>query len=174
MPAVHAYPHSRGAVCAIEIATPLCPPQRGPYAVARQALRGGRTIRRYIKEWHQGENDNRQAFEEFLYDSPTQTIEFSYRNPQGKLVAAGICDVCAASLSSVYFYFDPEEAWRGLGTYGAMQEIAFAQRASIAYYYLGYWVNGCGAMEYKSSFRPFELLYPDGIWRERGGDGWGP
>src|SRR5947209_9033468 len=130
--------------------------------------------RRYVHEWHQGDTDKRQAFEDFLYDSPAQTIEFSYRDPQGKLVAAGICDVCAVSLSSVYFYFDPDEAWRGLGTYGAIQEIAFAQRARIAYYYLGYWVDGCGAMEYKSSFRPFELLYPDGIWREKGGDGWGP
>lgn len=122
--------------------------------------------RRYVTQWHGGAAEDRQTFEQFLYDSPVQTVEFTYRRAEGSLIAVGICDVCAASLSSVYFYFDPGESRRGLGTFGAMCEIDFARRADIPYYYLGYWVNGCATMQYKSAYRPFELLHPDGQWRE--------
>ena len=126
--------------------------------------------RRYVTQWHVGhEGDDRSSFEQFLYESPVDTAEFTYRLPDGRLVAVGICDVCAASLSSVYFYFDPSEASRGLGTFGALYEINFTRRVGIPYYYLGYWINACRTMQYKSSFRPFELLHPDGVWREQEG-----
>ena len=81
-------------------------------------------------------------------------------------MAAGICDLCPGSLSSVYLYFDPSESRRGLGTFGALYEIRFARQRQIEQYYLGYWISGCGAMQYKSSFAPNELLCPDGIWRD--------
>ena len=123
---------------------------------------------RYRREWH-GSDDAHdwEAFTSFLYDSPVDTLEFSYRNPAGKLIGIGICDLCEASLSSVYFYFDPAERERGLGTFSAMWEIAWAGEAGIPFYYLGYWVRGCGAMEYKANFRPCEVLGTDGVWRGR-------
>ena len=77
------------------------------------------------------EDDRRAAFEAFLYDSPTGTIEFEYRLPAGRLIAVGICDLTPRSLSSVYFFFDPDESRRrGLGTYGALHEIAFAREVA--------------------------------------------
>ena len=113
-------------------------------------------------------DDRREAFEQFLYDSPVETVEFCYRNAAGALLAVGICDVCAESLSSVYFYHDPAESRRGLGTFGALREIEAATELGIPYYLLGFWVPGCGAMEYKASFGPYEVLCPDGVWRPPG------
>jgi arginine-tRNA-protein transferase len=109
--------------------------------------------------------EGRESFERFLYDSPVQTLEFCYRDRAGALLAVGICDACAGSLSSVYFYYDPAHARRGLGTLGALVEIEAAAKSGIPYYYLGFWVPGCGAMEYKSTFRPYEILSADGVWR---------
>jgi arginine-tRNA-protein transferase len=83
----------------------------------------------------------------------------------GKLLAVGICDVSRRALSSVYFYFDPAEYKRSLGTFGALREIAFAHDAGIPYYYLGYFIEPCRSMRYKAEFRPFELLHADGQWR---------
>jgi arginyl-tRNA--protein-N-Asp/Glu arginylyltransferase len=122
---------------------------------------------RYRRDWH-GNQDGQdwEAFTSFLYDSPVNTTEFCYRDPQGRLLGVGICDLCSQSLSSVYFYFDPDHAKRRLGTFAALWEIDFARRHAIEHYYMGYWVGGCGAMEYKSSFRPCELLGTDGVWRE--------
>lgn len=126
--------------------------------------------RRYATDWHgkaRGDNDDTgwDAFESFLYDSPVDTVEFCYRDATGRLLAVGICDACPSSLSSVYFYHDPAESRRGLGTFGALYEIESARRWGMPHYYLGYWVAGCGAMEYKANFRPCEGLDPDGVWR---------
>jgi arginyl-tRNA--protein-N-Asp/Glu arginylyltransferase len=135
--------------------------------------------RRYVSEWHgrtaeaQGElgtDEGWETFESFLYDSPVDTLEFCYRDPGGRLLAVGICDLCPQSLSSVYFYFDPGETRRGVGTFGAMYEIDFARSQGVPHYYLGYWVLGCSAMEYKSSFRPCEVLGTDGLWRVQNPD----
>jgi arginyl-tRNA--protein-N-Asp/Glu arginylyltransferase len=124
--------------------------------------------RRYCTLWHGKKSDDAdewESFETFLYDSPVETVEFSYRDPGGRLLAVGICDICSQSLSSVYFYHEPTESRRGLGTFGALREIEFSRIRGIPYYYLGYWVQGCGTMQYKANFRPFEALFPDGVWR---------
>jgi arginyl-tRNA--protein-N-Asp/Glu arginylyltransferase len=126
--------------------------------------------RRYATQWHgSADPGSRGEFETFLYDSPVDTIELTYRagGPGGALLAVGICDVCAPrSLSSVYFWFDPRESRRGLGTFGALVEIERARALGVEHYYLGYWVRECAAMSYKSSFRPHQLLDTDGVWRE--------
>ena len=82
------------------------------------------------------------------------------------MLGVGLCDLSPASLSSVYFYHDPAESHRGLGTFGVLYEIEYARELSIPYYYLGYWIKGCGAMEYKAAFRPNQVLWPDGQWRD--------
>lgn len=126
--------------------------------------------RKYVTEWHGkpsgDEDDSYEAFVTFLYESPVNTIEYQYRDETGRLVGVGICDVCDQSLSSVYFYYDPAESRRSLGTFSALSEIADCIDRGIPHYYLGYWVDGCAAMGYKSSYRPNQILCPDGIWRE--------
>jgi arginine-tRNA-protein transferase len=128
---------------------------------------------RYLQQWHGDGEQSREAFEQFLYDSPLRTIEFEYRDRRGELLAVGICDVCPQALSSVYFYFEPSRAARGLGTYGVLREIEYARSLGIPHYYLGYWVSGCGAMQYKANFAAAELLATDGRWEAtlaRGGE----
>lgn len=129
--------------------------------------------RRYVVEWH-GQSAGAEAptmedLSRFLYESPTDTLEFAYRDRAGKLLAVGICDVSPASLSSVYFFFDPAGRDRGLGCFGALWEIDWAARKGIAHYYLGYWINSCRKMDYKLSYRPAELLGVDGKWHEVSG-----
>jgi arginyl-tRNA--protein-N-Asp/Glu arginylyltransferase len=120
---------------------------------------------RYMSEWHGSSSVSASGFVEFLYVSPVSTLEFCYRDGDGRLLAVGLCDVSPQSLSSVYFYFDPREARRSLGTLGALVEIEFARKREIPYYYLGYWVSGCDAMKYKANFGPHQILHPDGVWR---------
>ena len=120
---------------------------------------------RYNVEWHAGSALTLEEFIQAFYASCVDTIEFTYRAPNGELLAAGLCDVTPQALSSVYFYFAPGAAARGLGTYGILREIEFAAAQPIPYYYLGYWVAGCGAMSYKANFGPHQLLDSDGQWR---------
>jgi arginyl-tRNA--protein-N-Asp/Glu arginylyltransferase len=122
---------------------------------------------RYLRDRHELKpEDDFNSFVRFLYTSPVDSIEISYRDASGKLIGVGICDVCVRSLSGVYFYFDPEESRRGLGTFSTMWEIDYAMRRKMAHYYFGFWVRECDAMRYKATFRPNEVLHPDGVWRE--------
>ena len=106
------------------------------------------------------------AFESFLYDSPVDTVEFAYRDPAGRLLAVGIGDVSTEALSSVYFYYDPADRSRGLGTFGAVHEIGWCRANGVRFYHLGYWVNGCRKLEYKRLFGPHQLLSPTGRWTD--------
>ncbi len=122
--------------------------------------------RRYTQEWHgRQEPIPMDSLETFLYDSPTETREFEYRDQAGKLVAIGICDLGLKSLSSVYFYFDPDEHKRGVGTFGALYEIQWCRERNLDYYYLGFWIKTSSAMSYKKTFRPNEVLDSDGQWK---------
>jgi arginine-tRNA-protein transferase len=125
---------------------------------------------RYVRGRHDPQRgENFDNFVEFLYRSPVQTLEVTYRlsGASRTLVGIGICDICAGqSLSTVYFYFDPQHKRRSLGTFSSLWEIDLARRMGIPYYYLGYHVAGCDTMSYKANLRPCELLHPDGTWRE--------
>lgn len=108
-----------------------------------------------------------EAFCAFLYDSPVQTIEMSYRDAGEQLLAVGICDLSSRSLSSVYFYFDPDQHKRSLGTFSALVEINLARQRSIPWYYLGYWIAASKTMSYKSHFGPYELLDDASRWNRQ-------
>jgi len=112
---------------------------------------------RYASERHEGDVPTEANTREFLYDSPTETIEGSYWLGE-RLIGVGICDVTPQALSTVYFYFDPDESTRSLGVFSALQEIAHARASGLPYYYLGYWVPGCGKMDYKAGFGDHQLL----------------
>lgn len=111
---------------------------------------------RYAQARHGREESG--SMEQTLHATCVSTIEMTYRDPAGRLLAVGLCDECPDALSSVYCYYDPGEPRRGLGTYAALWEIDYARRHGLGYYYLGFLVFGCRAMRYKSAFRPNELL----------------
>lgn len=119
----------------------------------------------YLRYQHDGSmSETREDLASFLYRSPTRTLEMTYRIA-GRLVGVGIVDVTPVALSSVYFFFDPEEARRSLGVFSALAEIEECRRRSLPWWYIGYYVRDCDRMNYKAAFGPNELLGTDGIWR---------
>ncbi len=119
---------------------------------------------RYVHDRHDSTmSRSRDAFREFLYSSPTDSIEFQYR-VGCRLVGVSIVDQVPHGLSSVYMFYDPGHASRSLGTFSILWEIGFCRREGWPFYYLGYYVAGCRSMEYKARFRPSELLLGDERW----------
>ncbi len=80
------------------------------------------------------------------------------RDREGRLMAVSIVDRVGDALSSVYCYYDPDFAQRGLGTFMVLSEIAFARAEGLRWLYLGFLVRGCAKMEYKARYRPHEVL----------------
>jgi arginine-tRNA-protein transferase len=97
-------------------------------------------------------------------DGGVSGAELHARDAAGRLVAVSIVDLFPDAVSSVYCYWDPDLAERGLGTWMALAEIDHARRTGRAWWYLGYWVAGCGKMDYKTRYRPQQRLV-DGAWR---------
>jgi arginine-tRNA-protein transferase len=97
--------------------------------------------------------------------NPFPTEEWTYLIGE-QLVAVGYVDVMSEGLSAIYFYWDPADAHRSLGTFNVLSAIASARERGLPYVYLGYYVEGCRSLEYKGRFGPSEIL--------RDGKGWEP
>jgi arginyl-tRNA--protein-N-Asp/Glu arginylyltransferase len=95
--------------------------------------------------------------------NPFSTEEWRYWL-DGRLVAVGYVDVLPDGLSAVYFFYDPDERRRSLGTFNVLSIIESARRRGVEWAYLGYYVRGCRSLEYKAQFRPNEILHADGMW----------
>ena len=122
--------------------------------------------RRYLAYQH---NDpatgfSTEKYREFLVDSflGGATLEAQvYAGNQ--LIGIGIFDQVADALSTVYFFFDPAFARYSPGTWSALYEIELAKRWGLQYYYFGFYIRECAAMNYKKKFKPCEIKSPDDI-----------
>jgi arginine-tRNA-protein transferase len=74
----------------------------------------------------------------------------------------------AGGLSAIYFFYDPDERDRSLGTWNVLAIIDEARRRGLPYVYLGYYVAGCQSMDYKIHFAPNQLRQDDGTWQHSG------
>lgn len=101
----------------------------------------------------------------FFLNHIINSVEFQFRK-DGRLVANGIVDIGGNWMNAVYFYFDTAESKRSLGTFNILTMIDFCLQQSIDYLYLGYYIEGVSAMDYKSRFRPYYLKQGDSWLRK--------
>jgi len=106
---------------------------------------------------------SRQQYHSFLTSEWGVTRYLELRN-QGKLVAVAVIDLLENGISAVYTFFDPELTKRSLGTFAIMAQIEIAAQYGLDYVYLGYWIQNCRKMTYKTKFRPLEIFL-SGTWR---------
>lgn len=98
-------------------------------------------------------------------DNPFPTQEWCYYLGD-RLVGVGYVDDLPGGLSAIYFYYDPAERHRSLGTYNVLHILEQARGRGIPYVYLGYYVAGSPSMIYKARFRPNQVLGDDGRWQD--------
>jgi arginine-tRNA-protein transferase len=98
-----------------------------------------------------------------LLENPFPTEEWCYY-VGNRLIGVGYVDALSAGLSAIYFYYDPNERDRSLGTYNVLSILTSARERGLPHVYLGYYVEGCRSLEYKGRFRPNEVLSGDGTW----------
>ncbi len=83
-----------------------------------------------------------------------------------KLVGVCYVDPIPDGFSAVYSVYDPLLNKRSLGTWMVLSIIEKARELKLPYVYLGYLVQGCRSMRYKSKFNAHEIRGLDGVWRE--------
>lgn len=114
--------------------------------------------KRYLSSRHKDagmDNPERADFERFLICDWCDTL-FCELRLDGELVAVAVTDKVSTGLSAVYTFFDPTLTKRSLGTVAVMIQIELAMQYKLPYVYLGYWIDGCKKMNYKSNFCPQE------------------
>lgn len=104
----------------------------------------------------------RRGYEGWFVQSCTRTLEMRYR-VDDKLIGVGILDMGLKDTSSVYFYFDPDERRRSLGTFSVLMEVAWLRSQGGRFHYLGLYVDDCRHLLYKASYFPHERLV-EGDW----------
>ncbi len=122
--------------------------------------------RRYMTARHKGggmENADPDTYMDFLSTSWATTTFYEFRSG-AELLAIAVTDRLNDGLSAVYTFFDPSYANRGLGRYAILKEIEIARALGLKWLYLGYWIEDCRKMSYKTEFRPYHC-YVNGSWR---------
>ncbi|MBA4502100.1 arginyltransferase [Marinobacterium marinum] len=116
---------------------------------------------RYIRKRH-ADGDmyppSEEQFVSFLTDGRTDSCFYEFRSPEGTLLAVAVSDRLEQGLSALYTFYDPDEPRRSLGVYAIIWQIRQAQRLQLPYLYLGYWVEECRKMNYKTAYSPLEML----------------
>lgn len=93
-----------------------------------------------------------------------ESFEISYHDREDqRLSAIAICDLGKESMSAVYSFYDPTITKMSIGTYSILKQIQHCREQALKWLYLGYFVEGCSHMTYKSRFTPHDRLI-DGTW----------
>lgn len=119
----------------------------------------------YLASRHPGggmDNPTGDEYMQFLDSDWSETGFLEFRD-QGQLVAVAVTDLLENGISAVYTFFDPSRQRRSLGTFAILRQIELAKEFALDWHYLGFWIPGCGKMEYKSRFRPLQA-YQNGHW----------
>ncbi len=98
-----------------------------------------------------------------LIHSSWQPIRLLKLYQADQLMAVSIIDDLANSYSAVYTFFAPTAASFSPGKLAVLYLLAEAKALNRQFVYLGYQVNGCRKMAYKTEFMPHQRFF-DGYW----------
>jgi arginine-tRNA-protein transferase len=115
------------------------------------------------KGWTEHAPKGRADYIESFVANPFPTEEWCY-HAGDRLIGVSYVDALPEGLSAIYFFYDPEERHRSLGTFNVLQVLHQAAERGLPHVYLGYFVAGCRSLEYKARFRPNEVRDPSGAW----------
>ncbi len=118
---------------------------------------------KYISLRHQDGSmypPDKTQFQSFLLCS-WLNITFIELWDQDNLVAVAVTDCMDKAISAIYTFFDPDYEQYSLGTVMILQQLIFAKAQNKHYVYLGYQIDECPKMNYKTQFLPAQKQVKD-------------
>ena len=127
---------------------------------ARPSLKQFELFKKYLKFKHDKSEMNEMNYYDYkkMMEAPgieTKIYEYYYEK---KLVACVISDFLDDSISMVYSFYSEKILKNSIGKYMILDHLELAKNLNKNYLYLGYWVEGCNKMDYKSKFNSSEVL----------------
>ncbi len=127
---------------------------------ARFSRRHYHLYERYISLRH-ADGDMYPASEDqyrsFLLSPWSESVFLSCYH-KDRLVSVAVTDQQPSGISAIYTFFEPSFSDRSLGVFSILNQIELAREWEVPYLYLGYWIKECDKMNYKTQYRPAELL----------------
>jgi leucyl-tRNA---protein transferase len=102
-------------------------------------------------------------FSIFSNVTPCTGLEFDVFKDH-KLLATSFVHVGEKCMAGNYCIYEPEESYRSLGTYTMLQEIEYAQKIGLEYYYPGFVYDVPSEFDYKLNFNSLEYFDWSGNW----------
>ncbi len=106
---------------------------------------------------------NKASFIEFTH-SKWQPVIFMHLYENKKLIAIAVTDVLNTGLSALYTFFAPEHPY-SLGSICILAQLTKAKQLNLPWLYLGFQIDACQTMKYKTKFKPNERFIK-GRWEE--------
>lgn len=105
---------------------------------------------------------NEMQFTSFLRAEWLSQLWLTVRD-RGELVGVAAIDEVNDGWSALYSFYHPNLNKRSLGRFLILLQIKQLQAKGLPHLYLGYQVDECKKMNYKSQYQPFETFY-NGEW----------
>jgi len=109
------------------------------------------------KEWEYTKSTPEQYYGSFVDAHNDFGYEVLYYF-EDKLIGVDLIDVLEDGISSIYFYYDPDYMLYSLGKLSLYNQIIFAKNSKKKWIYLGYYVEDCPSLSYKSHYKPYLTL----------------
>ena len=141
----------------VEFGRPSCTPEKLEMFRRHKISRG-------LTAGEDPEDIHERSYSFWLVHSCMLSLEMRYYL-EDRLVGIGLVDVGQSSLSSVYYFFDPEPEIARLspGVYSVLKEIELARQTGREHVYLGLYVRDCQHLSYKMGYHPHEVSVR-GVW----------
>ncbi|RXJ73536.1 arginyltransferase [Veronia nyctiphanis] len=110
---------------------------------------------RYIEARHRSGSmypADRNDFLSFI-GSEWMHTEFMHVYQDETLIAVAVTDISSEGYSALYSFFEPHHKW-SLGSICVLAQLQHARDKGIPWLYLGFQIDGCEAMNYKSKYKP--------------------
>ncbi|MBH0028497.1 arginyltransferase [Pseudoalteromonas sp. SWN29] len=118
---------------------------------------------KYISMRHQDGSmypPEKEQFQSFLLCSWLK-ITFIELWHEDTLVAVAVTDCMNSAISAIYTFFDPDFEHYSLGSVMILEQLKFAKEQNKQYVYLGYQIDECDKMKYKTQFLPAQKQLND-------------
>tara|TARA_B110000881_G_scaffold215964_1_gene230814 strand:- start:56 stop:574 length:519 start_codon:yes stop_codon:yes gene_type:complete len=104
-----------------------------------------------------------EQFESFVANGITEQIFIEVWDDE-KLISVAVTDKLQSALSAVYTFYHPEYRKSGLGVFSILKQIQLSAQLGKPYLYLGYQIDDCQKMNYKTRYSPYQRLI-DNSWQ---------
>jgi len=109
------------------------------------------------KGWEYSATTSQHYYNSFVTGHADFGYEVLYYD-RNKLIGVDLIDILDNGISSIYFYYDPDYAQYSLGKLSLYNQIKYAKETDKEWVYLGYYVEDCPSLSYKSQYTPYLTL----------------